>query len=73
MSDVPAFPYSLLWGEREIKSVANLTREDGEKFFAIAARAPVKTEVESFPLEHANEALSRLRAGMIRGAAVLVP
>ncbi len=73
MSDVPAFPYSLLWGEREIKSVANLTRRDGEAFFAIAPRVPVKTEVECFALEDANAALSRLRQGKIRGAAVLQP
>lgn len=73
MSDIPAFPYSLLWGEREIKSVANLTRRDGEAFFAIAPRVPVKTEVECFPLEAANTALARLRDGKVRGAAVLQP
>jgi propanol-preferring alcohol dehydrogenase len=73
MSDIPAFPYSLLWGERELKSVANLTRKDGEAFFAIAPRVPVETEVECFPLEQANEALSRLRDGKIHGAAVLQP
>jgi propanol-preferring alcohol dehydrogenase len=73
MDDIPAFPYSLLWGEREIKSVANLTRRDGEAFFAIAPRVPIKTEVECFALAQANEALARLRAGKIRGAAVLQP
>jgi propanol-preferring alcohol dehydrogenase len=73
MSDIPAFSYSLLWGEREIQSVANLTRADGERFFAVAPRVPVKTEVEHFPLEQANEALSGLRDGKIRGAAVLQP
>lgn len=73
MSDIPAFPYDLLWGERTICSVANLTRRDGEEFLAIAPRVPVRTEVEPFPLAAANEALARLRAGTLRGAAVLVP
>jgi alcohol dehydrogenase, propanol-preferring len=73
MSDIPAFPYELLWGERSLRSVANLTRADGEEFLALAPRVPVHTEVESFPLERANEALERLRAGTLRGAAVLVP
>ncbi|MGH8771412.1 MAG: zinc-dependent alcohol dehydrogenase family protein [Burkholderiales bacterium] len=73
MDDIPAFPYSLIWGEREIKSVANLTRRDGEAFFAIAPRVPIKTEVECFALAQANDALARLRAGKIRGAAVLQP
>lgn len=72
MSDVPAFPYSILWGERSIRSVANLTRRDGEEFLALAPKAGIKTEVETFPLENANEALDRLRNGEIRGAAVLV-
>ena len=72
MSDIPSFPYDILWGEREIKSVANLTRKDGEQFFNIAPKVPVKTEVETFPLEQANEALSKLRNGKINGAAVLV-
>jgi propanol-preferring alcohol dehydrogenase len=72
MTDIPAFPYSILWEERSICSVANLTRRDGEEFLALAPRIPVKTEVESFTLEDANEALSRLRSGKIQGAAVLV-
>jgi propanol-preferring alcohol dehydrogenase len=71
MSDIPAFPYSLLWQERVVRSVANLTRRDGEEFLALATEAKVRTEVESFPLSAANEALSRLRDGRIRGAAVL--
>jgi alcohol dehydrogenase, propanol-preferring len=71
MSDIPSFPYELLWGERVVRSVANLTRSDGEEFLALAPRVPVRTEVERFPLEHANEALDRLRAGRVRGAAVL--
>jgi propanol-preferring alcohol dehydrogenase len=73
MSDVPSFPYDLLWNERSVCSVANLTRRDGKEFFLIAPRIPVKTTVETFPLEQANEALARLREGKIRGAAVLVP
>ena len=71
MSDVPSFPYELLWGERIIRSVANLTRADGEEFLALASTVPVRTEVETFPLERANEALDRLRRGELRGAAVL--
>ncbi|HEY6059149.1 MAG TPA: zinc-dependent alcohol dehydrogenase family protein [Gemmatimonadales bacterium] len=71
MSDIPAFPYDLLWGERVLRSVANLTREDGARFLALAPRIPVRTAVEIFPLEEANEALDRLRAGRITGAAVL--
>jgi propanol-preferring alcohol dehydrogenase len=73
MSDIPSFPYELLWGERVMRSVANLTRTDGEEFLALAPRVPVRTEVETFPLAQANDALDRLRAGRIRGAAVLVP
>jgi propanol-preferring alcohol dehydrogenase len=73
MSDIPSFPYELLWGERTIRSVANLTRRDGEAFLEIAPRAGVRTEVEVFPLDRANEALAALRAGRVRGAAVLVP
>jgi len=73
MSDIPSFPYELLWGERLVRSVANLTRADGEEFLALAPTVPVRTEVETFPLEQANEALDRLRAGSLRGAAVLVP
>ena len=71
MSDIPSFPYELLWQERAIRSVANLTRRDGEEFLALAPTVPVRTEVEPFPLERANEALDRLRRGEIRGAAVL--
>lgn len=73
MSDIPPFPYELLWGERLVRSVANLTRRDGEEFLALAPDVPVRTEVESFPLDEANEALERLRRGELRGAAVLVP
>ena len=72
MSDIPSFPYEWLWGERRIVSVANLTRRDGAEFLALAPKVPVKTTVETFALEQANEALSRLREGRINGAAVLV-
>jgi propanol-preferring alcohol dehydrogenase len=72
MSDIPAFPYEILWGERMVRSVANLTRVDGEEFLALAPEVPVRTEVELFRLEEANEALERLRRGNIRGAAVLI-
>ena len=61
MSDIPAFPYELLWGERIVRSVANLTRRDGEEFLALAPQVPVRTEIEVFALEQANEALERLR------------
>jgi len=73
MSDIPAFPYRLLWEERIVRSVANLTRRDAEEFLALAPRAGVKTAIEVFPLAQANEALARLRGGALRGAAVLVP
>ena len=73
MSDIPAFPYADLWGEREIASVANLTRQDGIEFLEIAARIPVRTQTRTFPLEQANEALDLLREGALEGAAVLVP
>jgi propanol-preferring alcohol dehydrogenase len=73
MSDLPAMPYELLWGERTLRSVANLTRVDGEEFLALAPRVPVRTEVQTFPLAEANTALERLRHGELRGAAVLVP
>jgi propanol-preferring alcohol dehydrogenase len=73
MSAIPSFPYELLWGERVLRSVANLTRADGEEFLALAPRVPVRTEVETHPLEQAGEALERLRAGAFRGAAVVVP
>ena len=72
MSDIPSFPYRMLWEERIVRSVANLTRRDGEEFLALAPRVPVRTEIEAFPLAAANEALGRLRAGRIRGAAVLI-
>ncbi len=73
MSDIPSFRYELLWGERIVRSVANLTRTDGEEFLALAPTVPVRTEVETFPLQEANEALDRLRRGELRGAAVLLP
>lgn len=73
MSDIPAFPYRLLWGERSLRSVANLTRRDGEEFLAIAQRAKIHTTVQPFALTDANLALSRLREGRVEGAAVLVP
>jgi alcohol dehydrogenase, propanol-preferring len=72
MSDIPSLPYELLWGERVLRSVANLTRADGEEFLALAPAVPVRTRVEAFPLEQANEALGRLRLGKVKGAAVLV-
>ncbi len=73
MSDIPSFPYHLLWQERVIRSVANLTRADGEEFLALAPQVPVRTTTQAFPLAEANEALRRLRTGAIEGAAVLVP
>ena len=73
MSDIPSFPYALLWGERRIQSVANLTRADGEAFMRIAAQARIHTEVQCYALGAANEALEALRAGRVTGAAVLVP
>jgi propanol-preferring alcohol dehydrogenase len=73
MSDLPSFPYELLWGERVLRSVANLTRRDGEELLELVPRAGVRTEVETFPLEQANEALAKLRAGDVRGSLVLVP
>jgi propanol-preferring alcohol dehydrogenase len=71
MSDIPSFPYEILWGERQIRSVANLTRLDGAELLEIAPRVPVRTEVSVYPLERANEALDDLRAGRFRGSAVL--
>jgi propanol-preferring alcohol dehydrogenase len=71
MSDIPSFPYRLLWEERVVRSVANLTRRDGEEFLDLAPRVPVQTTVEAFPLDEANQALARLRSGQLRGAAVL--
>jgi alcohol dehydrogenase, propanol-preferring len=73
MSELPAMPYELLWGERSVQSVANLTRADGEEFLALAPRVPVITEVETLPLREASAALERLRSGAVRGAAVLLP
>ena len=73
MSDIPSFPYGLLWGERSIRSVANLTREDGELFFSLIAQHPVTTHVAPFALDRANDAMAALRTGAIDGAAVLVP
>jgi propanol-preferring alcohol dehydrogenase len=73
MSDIPSFPYDILWGERRVVSVANLTRRDGEEFLVLAAEAGVETEVTPYPLERANEALADLRRGALTGAAVLVP
>ena len=71
MSEIPAFSYDLLWGERALRSVANLTRQDGEEFMKLAPQVPVRTEIREFRLEEANEALQHLRAGELRGAAVL--
>ncbi|MBL0391165.1 zinc-dependent alcohol dehydrogenase family protein [Ramlibacter monticola] len=73
MSDIPAFPYALLWGEREVRSVANLTRADGEDFFALLERVPVRTHVQRFALADANAAVEAVRDGRLEGAAVLVP
>jgi alcohol dehydrogenase, propanol-preferring len=71
MSDIPSFPYDLLWGERVVRSVANLTRQDGEEFLALAPQVPIRTEVQTFSLEDAPQALDLLRRGLIQGAAVL--
>ena len=73
MSDIPGFPYELLWGERSISSVANLTRSDGREFMTIAAEAPIRTHTTAFPLAQANEALACLRSGELKGSAVLIP
>ena len=73
MSDIPSFPYELLWGERVLRSVANLTRADGAEFLELAPKVPVRTEVTTFPLASANEALEHVRTGDLRGAAVVVP
>jgi len=73
MSDIPSFPYDLLWGERSVRSVANLTRADAVEFLALAPRVPVKTDTTAYPLARANEAVADVRAGKLRGAAVLVP
>ncbi len=73
MSDIPSFPYRLLWEERSVKSVANLTRQDGEAFLALAPQVPIRTETRAYPLEEANRALDDLREGRLSGAAVLIP
>lgn len=73
MSDIPSMPYSILWGERTIRSVANLTRQDGTEFLQVASELRLQPSIEVFALEHANEALARLRAGSLSGAAVLTP
>jgi propanol-preferring alcohol dehydrogenase len=73
MSDIPGFRYTDLWGERSLRSVANLTRRDAEEFLALAPRVPVKTTVRAYPLDRANEALDDLRGGRLDGAAVLIP
>jgi propanol-preferring alcohol dehydrogenase len=73
MSDIPAFPYSILWGERVVRSVANITRRDAAEFLALAPQALVKTTVQLFPLTEANEALAALREGRLTGAGVLIP
>jgi propanol-preferring alcohol dehydrogenase len=73
MSPVPSFPYDILWGERVVRSVANLTRGDGEEFFGLAERIPLRVATEPLPLAQANEALDRLRSGRVKGAAVLIP
>jgi alcohol dehydrogenase, propanol-preferring len=74
MSAIPSFPYDILWGERTVRSVANLTRRDGEEFLGLVERAAIRTETEPLPLERANEALDRLRRGSaLRGAFVLTP
>lgn len=72
MSDIPSFPYEILWGERTICSVANLTRKDGEEFLALAPMVPVKTEIHTYPLLEVNQALDDLRNGRFRGAAIVV-
>jgi propanol-preferring alcohol dehydrogenase len=72
MSDIPSFPYEILWGERVVRSVANLTRKDGEEFFAIAKAAGVRTVTTPFPLREANAALAQVREGRLEGAAVIV-
>jgi propanol-preferring alcohol dehydrogenase len=73
MSDIPSFPYEILWGERVLRSVANLTRQDAIDFLALAPRVPIQTRIEEFALEDANQALEALRTGKLTGAAVLIP
>ena len=72
MSDIPAFPYSLLWEERQLRSIANLTRKDAEDYFPLARRVPVQSRITTYPLAMANMALADLRRGAVHGAAVLV-
>ena len=73
MSDIPSFPYADLWGERVLRSVANLTRHDGHEFLGLAPRIGLRTHVTTYPLERAQDALDDLRAGRLEGAAVVVP
>ena len=73
MSEIPAFPYDILWGERTVRSVANLTRLDAQEFLALAPGVPVLTQVETFPLERADEGLAKLRSGDVQGSLVIVP
>jgi propanol-preferring alcohol dehydrogenase len=73
MSDIPSMPYSLIWGERSIRSVANLTRRDGTEFLALAGEINIRASIETLPLSDANRALQRLRTGALSGAAVLIP
>jgi propanol-preferring alcohol dehydrogenase len=73
MSDIPSFPYRLLWEERQVVSVANLTRDDAREFLSLAPNAGIRTEVTRYPLQSANAALADLRSGRLQGAAVLVP
>jgi len=73
MSDIPSFPYEILWGERIVRSVANLTRQDGLDFLKVVPQAGIKTQTTAFPLVEANDVLTRLRTGQILGAAVLTP
>jgi propanol-preferring alcohol dehydrogenase len=73
MSDIPSFPYRLLWEERTVRSVANLTRRDAEEFLTLAAEIPLQTHIQVYPLSDANRALDDLRAGHLSGAAVLMP
>jgi propanol-preferring alcohol dehydrogenase len=73
MSDIPSFPYRILWGERVVRSVANLTRQDAREFLELAPRVPVRTRTHAYPLAAANRALADLREGRLGGAAVLVP
>ncbi|MFQ5534463.1 MAG: hypothetical protein ACE5EM_06540 [Sphingomonadales bacterium] len=72
MTDIPAFPYELLWGERSVRSVANLTRRDGEEFLCLAPKVPVRTTIHRYPLNRTNDALDDLRHGRFEGAAVIV-